>query len=191
MKKKKIIIITVISVILVISLIGLMIVSKSKNEVSKPINNIPGNEISLELTGEQYKPSKLVDENNTKIELSQFSNKPMALLFFNTTEINAKEAINIFQKYYEEYKDKINFINISVIDGVTESKEDVKTYIQNNNITIPILYDTEYTAKNEYEIDTIPTFIFINKNNEIINTIAEDINEDVIEANLDILAENY
>ena len=191
MKKKKIIIITVISVILVISLIGLMIVSKSKNEMSKPINNIPGNEISLELTGEQYKPSKLVDENNTKIELSQFSNKPMALLFFNTTEINAKEAINIFQKYYEEDKDKINFINISVIDGVTESKEDVKTYIQNNNITIPILYDTEYTAKNEYEIDTIPTFIFINKNNEIINTIAEDINEDVIEANLDILAENY
>ena len=55
------------------------------------------------------------------------------------------------------------------------------------------MYDLDYSAKNEYNITTIPTLVFINKNKEIINTISkiEHINEDVITANLDILAENY
>ena len=47
-----------------------------------------------------------------------------------------------------------------------------------------------YNAPN---VDKIPTLVFINKNKQIINTISkdEDILDDVIHANLEILAENY
>ena len=46
---------------------------------------------------------------------------------------------------------------------------------------------------NAPNVDKIPTLVFINKNKQIINTISkdEDILDDVIHANLEILAENY
>lgn len=198
MEKKKIIIISIITVIVLGLLIGMVFII-NQNKIKSEIDNentkinevIEENTIDLELTGEEYSPSKVYKEDNTEIALSDFSDKPMALLFFNTTEIEASKSVRILQKYYDNYKEKINFVNISVIDGVTETKEDIKEFLERNNITIPILYDTEYLAKNEYKIESIPTFVFINKNNEIINTISTDINEDVIEANLDIIAENY
>ena len=198
MEKKKIIIISIITVIVLGLLIGMVFIinqNKTKGEIdnenTKSNEVIEENTIDLELTGEEYSPSKVYKEDNTEIALSDFSDKPMALLFFNTTEIEASKSVRILQKYYDNYKEKINFVNISVIDGVTETKEDIKEFLERNNITIPVLYDTEYLAKNEYKIESIPTFVFINKNNEIINTISTDINEDVIEANLDIIAENY
>lgn len=194
MKNRKFIISTIAGATLIILLIiGIVI---NKNVEKENTENIINNEKqatteNLDLTGEKYIPSKIYDEQNNEIKLSEYSDKPMAVLFFNTTELATTNVIEILQKHYDTYKDKINFVNICVIDGVTETKEDVKEFINSKSITMPILYDTDYLAKNEYNIDVIPTIVFINKNNEIINTISGEKNEDVIQANLDILSENY
>lgn len=193
MSNKKIIILSVSFFVAVIIILGVLNFINKPNTIQNNSENITNveNELDLELTGDEYIPSNVYNENNTKVSIADFADKPMALLFFNTSDITACEALKLLGANYENYKEEINFVAISVIDGVTETKQDIFEYVQSNNITIPVLYDTEYSAKNEYEISTIPTFVFINKNNEIINTISSDINQDVIEANLDILAENY
>ncbi len=148
---------------------------------------------NLELSGEKYSVSHLYDENNNEVTLDQYADKPMVLLFFNTKELKASDAILLLEENYEKYKSQINFVNIALIDGVVETKENIANYITDNSITMPVLYDSEYTAKEEYKVEKIPTFVFVNKNQEIINTIDEEenITQDVIEANLDILSENY
>lgn len=192
MRNKKFIIIGSIAIVVILAIVlGFIVFSNnSENSNDQNINNSE-NISDLELTGKDYSPSKIYDENNNKVELSDFADKPMAILFFNTSESTSVEALEILQKNYENYKDDVNIINIAVIDGITETKEDIKEYLQTKNIDMSVMYDTDYSAKNEYKVDKLPTFVFINKNNEIINTISEDINEDVIQANLDILAENY
>lgn len=192
MRNKKFIIIGSIVIVVILAIVlGFIVFSNnSENSNDQSINNSE-NISDLELTGEDYSPSKIYDENNNKVELSDFADKPMAILFFNTSESTSVEALEILQKNYENYKDDVNIINIAVIDGITETKEDINEYLQTKNIDMSVMYDTDYSAKNEYKVDKLPTFVFINKNSEIINTISEDINEDVIQANLDILAENY
>ena len=191
MKNKKIIIISVIIAVVVFGgiIACLMFLNNEKPE------NTNTQELKvtedLDLIGEEYSPSKIYDEQNNEVNLSEFSDKPIALLFFNTTELETTNVIEILQKNYDNYKDKVNFVNVCVIDGVTETKEDVKSFIESKDITMPVLYDTDYSAKNEYNIDTIPSIVFINKNNEVINTISGEKGEDVIQANLDIISENY
>lgn len=202
MSNKKLIILGMAILIAAIVVWGVFIFtnkSNNNNVISNAENientNQSTNEDDLELHGELYSSSLIYDEENNKKELSEFSYKPMALFFFNTSEIDCYEIMEILQKNYDTYKEKVNFINIAVIDGVSETKGNVIEYVKSNNITMPVLYDTDYSAKNEYEVNEIPTLVFINKHKEIINTVSkyknEEIDEDLIQANLDILSENY
>lgn len=207
MSNKKIITIGVIILIVAIAVWGVLIFTNNntkENDNNKIISNSQKTENvenqeeelnDLELHGELYEPSQVYDGENNKVTLANYSDKPMALFFFNTSESDCNEVMQILQKNYDNYKDKVNFVNIVAVDETTETKEKVSEYIETNNITMPVLYDTDYSAKNEYDVDTIPTLVFINKNKEIINTVSkyknEEIDEDLIQANLDILSENY
>lgn len=148
----------------------------------------------VEFTGPEYKPSKVYDDNQKEISLQELADKPMALIFFNTSNEKSIEALEIFKKYEEEYSEKVNIIGICILDGVTETQDSVKKVLNANEININrVLFDSKYSAKKDYSVDKIPTLVFINKNKQIINTISkdEDILDDVIHANLEILAENY
>lgn len=209
MSNKKIITIGVIILIVAIAVWGVLIFTNNntkENQNDEIISNSQKNEnvtntnqeeesTDLELHGEPYEPSLVYDSENNQVTLADYSDKPMALFFFNTSESDCDEIMQILQKNYDTYKEKVNFVNITAVDETTETKEKVSEYIETNNITMPVLYDTDYSAKNAYEVDSIPTLVFINKNKEIINTVSkyknEEIDEDLIQANLDILSENY
>lgn len=209
MSNKKIITIGVIILIVAIAVWGVLIFTNnntkenqndeiiSNSQKNENVTNTNQEEVStdLELHGEPYEPSLVYDSENNQVTLADYSDKPMALFFFNTSESDCDEIMQILQKNYDTYKEKVNFVNIAAVDETTETKEKVSEYIETNNITMPVLYDTDYSAKNEYDVDTIPTLVFINKNKEIINTVSkyknEEIDEDLIQANLDILSENY
>ena len=183
--------ISIIIVIMIVLVVVLLIVDKKVPENGTP-NIIPNGDV--EFSGPEYKPSKVYNNNQEEIALSNFSDKAMVLIFFNTTNQESLEALEIFSKYEETYLDKINIIGICISDGITEDSNKVKTILEENNISLKnILFDLDYSAKEQYDINIIPTLVCIDKKQEIINTISrvEDINEDVITANLDILAENY
>ena len=149
---------------------------------------------NIEFTGPEYKPSKVYKKKKKEISLEELADKPMALIFFNTSNEKSIEALEIFKKYEEEYSEKVNIIGICILDGVTETQDSVKKTLNANEININrVLFDSKYSAKKDYNVDKIPTLVFINKNKQIINTISkdEDILDDVIHANLEILAENY
>ena len=191
-KKISIIVCSSILAIMIILSIIVIIMNTQKSKNNNTGNVMPNQEV--EFSGPAYKPSRVYDESNKEVSLLDLTDKPMALIFFNTTNQESIEALEIFNKYQEEYLDKVNIVGVCVSDGVTENIPKTIKALEENGIELKnILYDLDYSAKNEYNISTIPTLVFINKNQEIINTISkiEYINEDVIAANLDILAENY
>ena len=191
---KKISVVICSLILAIMAILGIIVINMNtqKAENNNLENNITNQEV--EFSGPKYKPSTVYDESNKEVSLLDLSDKPMALIFFNTTNQESIEALEIFNKYQEEYSDKVNIVGICISDGVTENTEKTIKTLEESGIELKnILYDLDYSAKNEYNITTIPTLVFINKNKEIINTISkiEHINEDVITANLDILAENY
>lgn len=207
MKNKKTVIIFILIGILLISGIVVNIIAlngknelKENNQVqtnlSTEVGNIVENNIvteeDLELIGEKYVAADVKDTNNNETKLETEEDKPMILVFWNTSNANSTEVLKVVQAFYESYSDKVKFNCVAVIDEVNEDKEKVEKFMSENNITIPLVYDTadnSFTTANN--VTKIPTILIINKNSEIINTLTDEINEDIVEANLDILSENY
>lgn len=190
-KGKKLFLIVCCVLVVAMMILGIVIITLKRHSFDSG-NNDSLNPEKLEFSGPAYKPSSVYDDSNKEITLSDFSDKPMALIFFNTTNEESLNTLRIFGENENDYSEKINIIGVCVSDGVSENIDTVKDTLTQNSITLNnILYDLDYFAKNEYNITTIPSLVFINKNHEIINTITNDIDEDVITANLDILAENY
>ena len=186
-KGKKIFLSLCIVLVIIMVILGAIILTMKKDN----LENLPENG-DLDFSGPLYDASIIYDENNQKVTLSDFADKPMALIFFNTTNQESLDALKIFAENEEKYLEKINMAGICISDGISESMQTVKENLSENEILLNnIVYDLDYSAKNEYHISKIPSLVFINKNNEVINTISSDMDEDVITANLDILAENY
>lgn len=191
-KKSKKVFLGFCAVIVVIAIVLCAVTFIMPKENEKPVNPISENPGEVEFTGPSYKPSKVYDDANAEITLSDLADKPMAIVFFNTTNEESMEALKIFASQEENYADKVNIVAIGVVDGTSENPEGIKETLAENEINLKnVLFDLDYSAKNEYKVSKIPTFVFVNKNQEIINTLEVDINEDIITANLDILAENY
>lgn len=204
MKNKKMIITFILIAILLIVAIAVNVIAikgkKTNNEnntnlSSEVENNVDKNiasEEDLELNGDKYIAGNVKDADDNDVTVDTNENTPMILVFWNTSEEKSIEALNAVQTYYEEYKDKITFNCVAVIDGVSETKEEIEEFISQNNITMPVVYDTtENSLTIANNITKIPTILMVDKKAEIINTLTDEINEDIIEANLDILAENY
>lgn len=149
-------------------------------------------EEDLELSGEKYNLADVQDKDGNTTTLALEENKPMVMLFWNATEEVSMEALKNLQSFYDKYSGKITFASIVVADSFEENKSDVEKVITENEITMPVYYDTiDASASKANNVSKVPSLVMIDKKREIINTVTEDINTDVIEANLDILSENY
>ena len=141
-------------------------------------------EDELELGGDKYNPADVQDKDGNTVTLETEENKPMVILFWNDTEEGAIDAL--------KYGDKITFSAVAVVDNSEEAKQNIENIISENGITIPLAYDTiDASLSTANNVSKIPSAVIINKKGEIINTVTNDINQDVIEANLDIVTENY
>lgn len=195
LKNKKVaLILCIILVIVIIASIFLIFASNKNENNNLDVNNeqnVNNNEDESDFSGPEYKTSKVYDENNEEISLSDFSNTAMALVFFDLTD-ESLDVIKIFEKYEKDYLDKVNIVGVCVEEESSNDINAVKEKIKESNINLKnVLYDLDYSAQNEYSVFSAPTLVFINKQNQIINTLTTSMNEDVITANLDILAENY
>lgn len=203
--KKTLITFILIGILLILAIAVNIIALNGKNEVKKNIqvqsnvsteveNTVEANVITeenLELTGEKYIEADVKDANDIETIL-EVKDNPMIIVFWNISNENSVEALKTVQAFYEDYSEKINFNCVTVIDEVKETKENVEKFISENNITMPIVYDSKDNSLiKANNVTKIPTILIINKNAEIINTLTNEINEDIVEANLDILSENY
>lgn len=204
MKNKKLILGIAIAILLIaICVLGYVILEQNKagkvdlakqsTDIAKKVENTKNNntvEDELKLNGDKYNSADVTDKDNNTVTLEQEENKPMLMAFWN---LDSMEVLNTIQSFYENYGEKVTFSAVGVVDLTEENKNTIDAFIGENNITIPVVYDSvEASASTANNVSAIPTVLIINKDGEVINTVKEDnINTDVIEANLDIVTENY
>ena len=111
------------------------------------------------------------------------------MLFWKSDNSKSYEIINLFEKYYEKYKNEINFLVININEANIDS--DIIENVKAANFSIPMYFDTDLTNTNKYNYDSLPYIIFINKNGNIDKETSKNITENMFTANLDLLIENY
>jgi peroxiredoxin len=109
---------------------------------------------------------KLKDLSGKEVSLSDFKGKRVFLNFFATWCPNCKAEMPEMEKLYEETKD--SDLVILAVD-LEESTETVRSFINNNKYNFKVLLDSNNTAAEKYQISSIPTSYFIDKDGNIVD----------------------
>ncbi|MFW6308714.1 MAG: TlpA family protein disulfide reductase [bacterium] len=103
-------------------------------------------------------------DNEDKLhQLSDFQDEKAVLLNFWTTWCpTCGKEMPLIQKVYEDYKNEVQVLSINI----QEQKNTIQTFKENNEYTFPVLQDNGMLSQ-QYQIQSIPTIIIIDKNGVI------------------------
>lgn len=118
-----------------------------------------------------------------EIKLSDYENQAVMILFWNSENEDSIEMLKRVNEIYPNYKEKVNVLAIN-----TKNEKDLEVL---NEIEIPMYYDENEEAIKQYNITELPAMIYINSQNEVFNSKTGLTTKDALEANFDILAENF
>ena len=197
---------TIIAIILFIIFIVVIAVSyqllKNEEEEKKlsqleqrknQVENISTEQIGNQTTSSSQKnQQKYIDftvenELGEMVSLSQYIGKPIVINYWATWCAYCIEEMPYFNKMFEKEKENITFFMINATDGVRETKEKAKNYVQKSNYQFPIFYDTNYSARNNYYIDGYPTTIFIDKEGNLFDIYYGAISEKTLTKYMNLL----
>lgn len=158
-----------------------------------------------EYLGNDYTPTQIQDEskqevnkaidfdmensNGEKVNLSDFFGKPIVVNFWATWCGPCQNELPYFEEAYKQYGDEIEFLMVDLVDGYSETAENTKQYVHDNNYTFPLYFDTEYSATNAYELYSIPQTLFIDKEGNIVKKQIGMISENMLKSQIEELLE--
>jgi thiol-disulfide isomerase/thioredoxin len=102
----------------------------------------------------------LKDENGKTITREDLKGKPSVLIFWGLNCGSCKKELPIFNKFYEKYKDKINFYAI-VIDTNDVKEVEERKYLW--GFDIPVLLNGR-NIMYKYRIFGVPITYLVDKN---------------------------
>ena len=105
----------------------------------------------------------VTDYDGNKVMLSDFQGTPVVLNFWATWCGYCKQEMPDFDAAYAEHPD-VQFLMVNATDGVQETVETAKSYIEEQGFSFPVFFDTDNEASRAYYITGLPATFFIDKN---------------------------
>ena len=109
----------------------------------------------------------VLNENGEEVKLSDYFGKPIVLNFWATWCYYCKEEMPDFNKAYKENPD-VQFLMINATDGVRETVDIAKAYLDEQGFEFPILYDTKQEAVYSYYVTGYPATYFIDADGKLV-----------------------
>lgn len=122
----------------------------------------------------------VTDGQGNDVSLSDFFGQPIVLNFWASWCPPCKAEFPEFQKVFTETKEEVQFLMINMTDGQRETVDTASAFIQENQYTFPVYYDTTQEAAYNYGIRSIPTTLFIDKDGYIVSAYQGRISESTL-----------
>lgn len=108
----------------------------------------------------------IVDSTGANYSLYSFAGKPTVINFWAVGCSPCVAEFPDFQRVYDEYKDKINFVFIDVETDVQLGLN----FVKDNNYTFPVYFDLTGLAQEFYSVDAYPTSVFVDKDGNTVDS---------------------
>lgn len=109
----------------------------------------------------------VLDYNSNEVRLSDYVGKPVVLNFWATWCYYCKVEMPDFDKAQENYPD-VQFLMVNATDGVQETLESAKAYIEEEGYGFDVFFDTKLEAVGAYYVTGFPSTFFIDEKGNLI-----------------------
>lgn len=108
----------------------------------------------------------LKDMSGKEVSLSDFKGKKVFLNFWASWCPPCKAEMPEMEKLYQETKDS-DLVILAI--NLAEDKSTVQNFLKDNQYNFPVLLDTDNSVASNYQVVSIPTSFFIDKEGNIID----------------------
>ena len=129
----------------------------------------------------QAKDFQVLNSEGKTINLSDYFGKPIIVNFWATWCEPCKIELSEFEEAYKKYNQDIEFLMVNLTDGYNDTVENVKEFVNENNYSFPLYFDTKNSAVSTYNVYSIPQTLFINKDGKILKSYIGMINKQNLE----------
>lgn len=172
------------SVFLVVATIAYKTLSVKVAPPSKMENEQAENEEATKTKAPEF---TVMDGDGKEVKLSSFIGKPVVLNFWASWCPPCKAEMPEFDKVYKELGNEVTFMMVDMVDGQRETLDKGKKHIADNAFAFPVYYDTKQNAASVYNVASLPTTYFIDKEGYIVTGAQGAINETSLREGIDMI----
>ena len=129
------------------------------------------------------------DVEGNAVALSSMVGKPVVVNFWASWCGPCKSEMPYFQKAYEQYGETVHFMIVNMTDGMQETKESAKAYVDKQGFTFPVYYDTDMDAAMTYGASSIPATFFVAADGSLVARVRGAIRLSTLEKGLSMIME--
>lgn len=165
MKKRRLIIRTVILLVLAAAVAYTVYANFTKDEIQK-----------VEM-GEKAPDFVLEDMNGKKHRLSEYEGKGVFLNFWATWCKPCEKEMPAINSQYEKFKDQ----GVEVLTvNVGESKLAVNKFLDRHDLTLPVVIDSNTEVQAAYGINPLPITFLIDKDGKAVKVFKGEMTEEMV-----------
>lgn len=124
---------------------------------------------STEQDKKMEKDFVVYDENLNKVKLSDYKGKSVVVNFWASWCPPCKDEMPLFNEISSKYnQDELVVLMVNMTDGQRETIDIAKKFISDKKYKMKVLFDKDSNAAMNYNIESIPRTLFIDKDGNII-----------------------
>ncbi len=173
----------VLSIISTISCASDKVVNEEQDIVAEKASQDNNEEVEEE-SADIIADVKFYTLDGEEVSFHDFLGKPMVINVWASWCPPCKAEMPSIEESYKIYGEDVNYLIIDMLDGVKETEEKAKSYIEENDYTMPFYLDTDREVASYFRVMSIPATYFVNKDGTFFNYQIGMIEEEQLDENL-------
>lgn len=120
---------------------------------------------------------KMQNAQGEEVQLSDYFGKPIVLNFWASWCPPCKDEMPAFETVWKDLGDEVHFLMVNATSG-RETEKTARAFVDEVGLTLPIYFDRKDASGKIYNLYSMPTTIFIDKDGNAVTLVMRKISEE-------------